>query len=348
MKIIYDIVHNYIEITDPIKIIIDTENFQRLKNIRQTTLQHLYPSANHTRYEHSLGVMHLAMQFFEKIELLLRKKIEEENGETMRLFSKDDDSQYMFSKDSKNKIDDAIAFYKHHLLYAALLHDIGHAPLSHVGENLFDKVKIIKMLTNEIKGIPLNELMGKNVSAHEVMSCYVIIRKYKALLKTISLNFDFEFMFRIICGASYSSKTTIKNIIISILNAPVIDVDRLDYLMRDNQMVGFIGPKIDIERLLRSVTIIDQKISFTQMGVSAIQRVLECCDSLYLWIFNHHIIIYVDFLYQTLFEHLANLQNKGTFYEKNLGFDFFHARLFLMPALLIVKYFRLLMRFHVP
>ena len=60
VKIIRDLVHGYIEVDDLEMKIIDTPNFQRLKDIRQLTCQQAYPSANHTRFEHSLGVLHLA------------------------------------------------------------------------------------------------------------------------------------------------------------------------------------------------------------------------------------------------------------------------------------------------
>jgi hypothetical protein len=58
---ITDPIHKYIRITDIEKKLIDTEVFQRLRKIRQLAGAHLvYPSAQHTRFEHSLGVMHLA------------------------------------------------------------------------------------------------------------------------------------------------------------------------------------------------------------------------------------------------------------------------------------------------
>ena len=66
-KVIRDVVHGYIEIDSLTEKIIDTYNFQRLKDIRQLTAQYVYPSATHNRFEHSLGVMHLAVQAFESL-----------------------------------------------------------------------------------------------------------------------------------------------------------------------------------------------------------------------------------------------------------------------------------------
>lgn len=56
-KIIRDVVHGYIPLAESDICIIDTPFFQRLKRIRQTGAQSVYPSANHTRFEHSLGVI---------------------------------------------------------------------------------------------------------------------------------------------------------------------------------------------------------------------------------------------------------------------------------------------------
>lgn len=59
VKILRDLVHGYINLTEFELKVINTIYFQRLKDIRQLTCQHVYPSARHTRFEHSLGVMEL-------------------------------------------------------------------------------------------------------------------------------------------------------------------------------------------------------------------------------------------------------------------------------------------------
>lgn len=71
--IIKDMVHGYIEIPKPImREIVDTEEFQRLKDIEQTGMEALYPSATHKRFTHSLGVFHLAEKAFREF----RKNVE--------------------------------------------------------------------------------------------------------------------------------------------------------------------------------------------------------------------------------------------------------------------------------
>ena len=59
-KVIYDVIHGYVKISDLCIKIIDTPEYQRLRHLKQLGLTFLiFPSANHTRFEHSLGVMFL-------------------------------------------------------------------------------------------------------------------------------------------------------------------------------------------------------------------------------------------------------------------------------------------------
>ena len=105
-KVIRDPVWGYITVPGPILALVDTEDFQRLRNITQLGYVHLvYPGARHSRFEHSLGVYHLAKQFL--VRLLDSDPPLELTDEDIRVF-----------------------------LAAALLHDIGHYPFSHTLEEL--------------------------------------------------------------------------------------------------------------------------------------------------------------------------------------------------------------------
>ena len=105
-KAIRDPVWGYIHVPDPVLALVDTEDFQRLRNITQLGYVHLvYPGARHSRFEHSLGVYHLAKQFL--IRLLDSDPPLELGVEDVRVF-----------------------------IAATLLHDIGHYPFSHTLEEL--------------------------------------------------------------------------------------------------------------------------------------------------------------------------------------------------------------------
>lgn len=107
---IVDPIHDFIRIYEPEIDVIDTPVFQRLRRIRQLAGAHLvYPSAQHSRFEHSLGVMHIAGQAAEVLK----------------------DKGFLNSDDVAN------------LRLGGLLHDVGHGPFSHLFEEVLQKKKKI-------------------------------------------------------------------------------------------------------------------------------------------------------------------------------------------------------------
>ncbi|MDD1766722.1 MAG: HD domain-containing protein, partial [Candidatus Methanomethyliaceae archaeon] len=101
---IKDPIHGYVHISNVEKEIIDTLPLQRLRRIRQLVFADLvYPGANHTRFEHSVGVMHLAGILGRSLPI----KMSEDNIQRVRL--------------------------------AGLFHDLGHGPFSHTFEQILLK-----------------------------------------------------------------------------------------------------------------------------------------------------------------------------------------------------------------
>ena len=287
-KIIKDLVHGYISVDEDVCKIVDHVSFQRLKGISQLTAHHLFPSANHTRFEHSLGVMYLAMAFYDKLKPFIKTKMGED-----------------FTEDFNYKISE-------NLRYAALLHDVGHGPLSHLGEGFYEKEEIIDALSKiDASLIPDIE----NGTKHEIMSCYVIVKNFKPVLddnKDLKKVLDYHLIFRIITGTKYNNSKDmwVENLLISIVNSTTVDVDKLDYLMRDSFMTGNVAPRIDIERLISSLTIgPDNQLSFTPMGIPSLISFMDSRDFLYLWVYNHHTVVYTDYLYKTIISHLLNPKN---------------------------------------
>lgn len=106
---IIDPIHDFIRVSNDELEIIDTPIFQRLRRIRQLSGAHLvYPGAQHTRFEHSLGVMHIVAQA----------------GQTLH------EKEILNSED------------KEYLRLAGLLHDIGHGPFSHLFEEVIRQKKM--------------------------------------------------------------------------------------------------------------------------------------------------------------------------------------------------------------
>ena len=79
-KLIKDPLYGYIEIEDKYISIIDTAEFQRLRNIRQTGYASLYPSALHNRFVHSMGVFHLGKKLLQISEKMLKRIFLQKNG----------------------------------------------------------------------------------------------------------------------------------------------------------------------------------------------------------------------------------------------------------------------------
>ncbi|AHG00598.1 phosphohydrolase [Halostagnicola larsenii XH-48] len=102
MNAIKDAVHDYIEVDGVARELLDTAAVQRLRHVKQlSTVRLVYPSASHTRFEHSLGVYHLAKQALEHLE------ISDARAESVRA--------------------------------AALLHDVGHGPYGHQTERIIER-----------------------------------------------------------------------------------------------------------------------------------------------------------------------------------------------------------------
>lgn len=286
-----DPIHGYIEIPDIIvSKIIDTELFQRLKYIEQTSMRPLYPAARHDRFIHSLGVYWLGKQAFTNFRKNAYAELHGESWAPTKVWW--DKQEILFS-------------------LACLLHDCAHAPFSHTLENLYilRKKKVsVDILQNlnlddaySNKFIP--ELDYKLISAcvdfdksfsndfmktkgmeikgggapHEKMSAFCAINEYgniipevvdellgKTKLENDSFQKDdFVFIVRMIIGCKYEKtnvETSLKNCIISMLNSSSIDVDGLDYIVRDSYMSGIDNFSIDYKRLLSSFTIIPLEV----------------------------------------------------------------------------------------
>ncbi len=286
-----DPVYGYIDIDETvISNIIDTAGFQRLRNIIQTSYSPLYSSAVHNRFVHSLGVYHLGCIISKYIN---RNKNEfKEIGEISRYLT-------IFE-------------------LACLLHDIGHAPFSHTGEDFYLKNGERDLLHKDIVKLTGDndldeEIKSKNYKAapHELMSVIVTLRDYNFLFKNYE---EKSFFARCITGYLYVKNNSLKfsffNCVISLLNSAVIDVDKLDYLIRDAYITGFDTVSIDYMRLLQSIQLKKEKqryhIVYTKGAVSVIENVVYAHDAERKWIQNHPVVQYEAYLLQSAMQELKN------------------------------------------
>lgn len=316
-KIIKDLVHGYINLTEFDLKLIDTIEFQRLKDVRQLTCQHVYPGARHTRFEHSLGVLELMKQAIKSINT---------NG--------------VFSNGIKIELQEKIITenLSFNACIAALLHDVGHCPFSHLGEGEFDTESVRKSLLESIKdhfeisqdsSLYRDIKEGKKIGAiHEQISCILILENYRNILENletkdnIELKCDFELIVRSIlgklyintdinCGSCENNDIKIRNLIINLLNSKIFDMDKLDYIMRDSFYTGIGVPKIDTHRLFKNMHLNKDNYSlvFTSKAVQSLQNMIDARDGLYMNVYNHHTVIYSDFLNSYLSRKLTHNTN---------------------------------------
>lgn len=205
MKTVLDSVHDHIEISDLATALIETPEFQRLRNIRQLgTVSMVYPSANHTRFEHSLGVYYLATEALRFIEEIGEKEAE-------------------------------------YIEAAALLHDVGHTAFSHNIEHVLERHTgkshddVHDLLNDSTVGDVLND---HGLSPDKVADYVAGDGKYGQLI------------------------------------SGELDVDRMDYLVRDAHHTGVPYGTIDSGRLVRQITFVDDELTFREGNVQAAESLL--------------------------------------------------------------------------
>jgi HD superfamily phosphohydrolase len=266
-----DPIHTFIEVRSDERKVINSRPFQRLRNIHQLALTYLvYPGATHRRFEHSLGVMHLASHIFDIV------------CSTGNIHPKIRD---IFPDR------DALRYWRSVIRMAALCHDIGHLPFSHAAEHrLLPKGWNHERLTKDlILSDEMREIwqsMTPPLRAEDVVKLAVGVKSAPELEFSIWETLLSE----IIVGDSFGA-------------------DRMDYLLRDSYHAGVQYGRFDHNRLINSIRILpreDQQSDEPALGIE--HGGLEASESLilaryfiYKQVYLHHIrrvydIHLIDFL----------------------------------------------------
>lgn len=212
---IKDPVHGYVYITESEKQIIDSYPVQRMRRLRQLAgSEYVYPGANHTRFEHCVGVMYLAGRVMENPSI--SQCVSEEEAGMVRI--------------------------------AGLLHDVGHGPFSHVFEHLLDKElhKTHEDMTRwMVTDSELKDRIGKiGYCAEDVAKLAVgVLRKPKK-----------AFLDQVISSA--------------------VDVDKLDFIVRDTHHTGAEYGFIDIFRLIHALDVLDENLAVDLGALSALESLI--------------------------------------------------------------------------
>lgn len=216
--------------------LIDTQVFQRLRRIRQLAwTDFVYPGAMHTRFEHSIGVMHTAGQLYDSIL--------QNSPDVLAKVYGDTGEKTGWRERDRQKV-----------RLAALLHDIGHSPFSHASEDLFpEKEAIPSNLTLSLFQAAGKEEPKKRFK-HEDYSIALIEHELRSAIEDDdfnSKNFGIraEEITNLLRGDSSAGPTLFWREILS----HQLDADRMDYLLRDSHHLGVRYGNYDFNRLVTNV-----------------------------------------------------------------------------------------------
>ena len=246
--------------------LIDTPWMQRLRRIHQLqSARWVYPSAEHSRFQHSLGTMHMAGRFARQLYPGLKA----------------------LCADTPS-----FACFEETFRIAGLLHDIGHGPYGHFFDEHFlshynltheqlGREIIVKKLSSLIAGIrrspsgPFDQ--GESMSADDIG---YLIKKPPEPADERRPRW-LRFMQQLFSG--------------------IYTVDNLDYVQRDAYMTGFSIDIVDINRLLFYSFFSDQGLTLHQAGISAFTRFLNARLNLYSNVYHHRTGRAIDFHMQEIF-----------------------------------------------
>jgi len=217
-KTIKDPVHDHILVDGFALDLLDTPEMQRLRHVRQLGTAYLvYPSANHTRFEHSLGVYHLAVRALDNL--------------------------------------DVTGVERDEVRAAALLHDVGHTPFSHNVEDVVEEHvgKRHDEVDGIIEGDVARVLEGNGVSPDRVAALVRGEGRYGQLVS----------------GA--------------------LDVDRMDYLVRDAHHTGVPYGTIDSGRLVVELEYVDDELVLDEGNVQTAEALLLARSLMHPTVYSHHV-----------------------------------------------------------
>ncbi len=243
MKRIYDSLHGFIALNDLESALIDTRPFQRLRAIRQLGGTFLiYPGATHTRFEHSLGVMELASRIFDRCLL---------KGAAPLLPAPD--------------------YARQVVRFAALCHDLGHLPLSHVAEKAIlgkegHEKKTIAMIESDYL-MPIWEKAARLYPDQAIMSDVIKVAIGEHKLRELYPHKPWPFSKgdRALC---------------QIIAGDFFGADRIDYLLRDARSTGVSYGYFDYEQLIETVRILPSLHHREELDMGIEQEGIEACEAL--------------------------------------------------------------------
>ena len=252
VKLIVDSIHGGIHLKEREIQVIDTPSFQRLRQLKQLAMaQMVYPTATHTRFAHSIGALGTMIRILDVARK--NKIVTEEQEDNLRL--------------------------------AALLHDVGHYPYSH----LMEKFSEVKLTEEEIEGAKATvKAIDARISRypeHEEVGA-LIVTSQKDLVEALGSDENAKAVADIFTRSQAADPQLSKLIHSS------FDIDRWDYLLRDSYATGVPYGQIDINYLLNNLKVSPQKVvGFKEKALAAVEHFLLAR------FFMHRVVYYHKTIY---------------------------------------------------
>lgn len=227
---IRDPVHGYIKVTEVERKVIDSPPVQRLRRIHQLAGAYLvYPGAVHTRFEHVIGAMHVAGAVAQSVAE--QSDIGDDQIQKIRL--------------------------------AALLHDVGHGPFSH----LFEEVLVEKTAINHeditrlvISKTEVKDILGEYGFSSKAMSAFAVGNQRRGP----------PFMNEIISGG--------------------LSADIMDYLPRDSYFTGVEYGRVDTRRIIDSLCVVDGHLGLEMAALNAFEAMLLARYQMFKTVYFHRTV----------------------------------------------------------
>ena len=273
---IRDPIHGAIEITADERVLLDSPQYQRLRNVKQLGFADLaFPGATHTRYAHGLGAMAVATKVFDVLSPRLG-----------------------LDPDDRDR-------FRQTLRLAVLFHDLGHAPLSHATEQMMPGLAELRV-PEWVRDGPADRRAG-----HEDYTLKLVLDS--GLAAEIRRRFgargiEPEHVAALICGRPPPGADPFRSggrDLLPILRQVVsgeLDADRMDYLQRDSFFTGVNYGKFDSDWIIQNLTAVEREgrvhLALQRRAVFAFEDFLLSRYHMFLSVYFHYTSVGYEMLLQ--------------------------------------------------
>lgn len=283
-KITKDTIYGIIKLDKPELFLTDLPPMQRLRGVSHLGLINLvYPGANHTRFEHSLGVAYIVEQALKQIRLNIKNEV--------------------------NITDNDVLSAK----VAALLHDVGHLPFSHASESLIEKAGVLTEASQ--LGVQPHEYISKCI-----VECDYFSRAFDEINRRTKYNLEAEDIANYIIGKTKDSKKKfVAELINGTVDADKIDYLTRDAhytgVPHGRVDIGYLINTLTITRMMKEYRLVGER-----KGLESIESLLTSRELMFPTVYTHHtVVIARSMLTRAIFYAFKDdVENEGLDYVLNL------------------------------